>query len=120
MTHGQANRTLDGQPPGRTTRWGEMAAVRVTPFVGLLVGVTLLAAGLLVATTAVAQEGQQRRTLQRDAAQVSASFSAYLDRARSLDLVLAQDRAFAPSEQGSIDVGRANRALGYLEVLYPA
>ena len=93
--------------------------MHITPFVALLLGVTLLAAGLLITASARAQDQQQQRTLQRDAAQVSTSFSAYFERARSLDLLLAQDRAFAPTEQGTIDRAAANRALGYLEVLYP-
>jgi diguanylate cyclase (GGDEF)-like protein len=93
--------------------------LRVTPFMALLLGVTLLAAGLLMTTNAVAQEHQQLRTQQRDAAQVAASFSAYFERARSLDLLLAQDAAFVPSERGIVDREKANRALGYLEVLYP-
>ena len=91
----------------------------VTPFMALLLGVTLLAAGLLVTTNAVAQERQQRRTQQRDAAQVAASFSAYFERARSLDLLLAHDSAFAPSEQGIVDLDAANLALRSLEALYP-
>jgi diguanylate cyclase (GGDEF)-like protein len=93
--------------------------LRVTPFMALLLGVTLLAAGLLLTTTALAQEHQQQRTQQRDAAQVSASFSAYFERARSLDLLLAKDAAFAPSKQGIVDSAAANRALGNLEALYP-
>ncbi|MEY2437570.1 MAG: hypothetical protein QOF97_2406 [Acidimicrobiaceae bacterium] len=93
---------------------------RVTPFVALLLGVALLATGLLLTTSAVGQEHQQQRTLQRDAAQVSAAFTAYFERARSLDLLLAQERSFAASEQGLVDRDAANSALGYLQVLYPA
>jgi len=93
--------------------------LRVTPFMALLLGVTLLAAGLLITTSAVAQERQQQRTQQRDAAQVAAAFSAYFERARSLDLLLAQDSAFAPTEQGTVDLDAANRALRALEALYP-
>jgi diguanylate cyclase (GGDEF)-like protein len=93
--------------------------LRVTPFMALLLGVTLLAVGLLLTMSAVAQERQQARTQQRDAAQVSASFSSYFERARSLDLLLSQDEAFAQSAQGVVDFDAANRALGNLEVLYP-
>jgi diguanylate cyclase (GGDEF)-like protein len=93
--------------------------LRVTPFMALLLGVTLLAVGLLLTMSAVAQERQQARTQQRDAAQVSASFSSYFERARSLDLLLAQDEAFVPSAKGVVDFEAANRALGTLEVLYP-
>jgi diguanylate cyclase (GGDEF)-like protein len=85
----------------------------------LLLGVTLLAAGLLLTTGALAQERQLKRTQQRDAAQVSASFSAYFERARSLDLLLANDAAFQPGAHGVIDRETANRALQRLEALYP-
>ena len=108
--------TSEHDPGGAPPR---ASALRITPFVALLLGVTLLAGGLLITASARAQEQQQRRTLQRDAAQVSASFSAYFERARSLDLLLAQDRAFVPTPQGTTDRDAANRALGYLEVLYP-
>jgi diguanylate cyclase (GGDEF)-like protein len=107
-------------PPGTSAGPSDKAlGLRVTPFIALLLGVTLLAAGLLLTMSAVAQEHQQQRTQQRDAAQVSASFSSYFERARSLDLLLAQDAAFAPSERGIVDRVAANRALGNLQVLYP-
>ena len=70
--------------------------MRRTPFVALLVGVALLSAGLLGMAGAVAQEQQQDRTLQRDAAQVASAFTSYFERARSLDLLLAQSPAFRP------------------------
>jgi diguanylate cyclase (GGDEF)-like protein len=105
-----------GAPAGTA---GKASAMKVTPFVALLLGVTLLAVGLLVTMGAVAQDHQQRRTLGRDASQVSAAFSSYFERARSLDLLLAQDQAFVPSEKGIVGRDAANRALGYLEVLYP-
>jgi diguanylate cyclase (GGDEF)-like protein len=92
---------------------------RITPFVTLALGVTLLAAGLLLTSTAVAQERKQQRTLQRDAAQVSGSFSSYFERARSLDLLLAHDEAFTPAGDGVVDHDAANAALKFLEVLYP-
>jgi diguanylate cyclase (GGDEF)-like protein len=93
--------------------------LRMTPFVGMVLGVALLAAGLLLTASAVAQGHQQQRTLQRDAAQVSASFTTYFGRARSLDLLLAHDQAFMVETQGDAERGAANRALAYLEVLYP-
>jgi diguanylate cyclase (GGDEF)-like protein len=93
--------------------------LRMTPFVALVLGVTLLAAGLLLSTVAVAQDHQQQRTLQRDAARVSDSFSAYFERARSLDLLLAHDQALTPAVGGVVDRDAANAALQYLEVLYP-
>lgn len=95
------------------------SALRVTPFVALVLGVTLLAAGLLLTAGAAAQNHQQQRTLQRDAAQVSASFSSYFERARSLDLLLAHDDAFTLTSDGIVDREAANLALAYLQVLYP-
>ena len=92
--------------------------LRVTPFVALLAGVTLLAVGVLLTTNAFSQEQRQRQGLQRDADQVADSFTAYFERARSLDLVLAQNQAFHRDE-GDVDRGSASDALAYLEVLYP-
>jgi diguanylate cyclase (GGDEF)-like protein len=102
----------DGPSAGAST-------LRMTPFVALVLSVTLLAVGLLVTAGAVAQRDQHERTLQRDAAQVSASFRSYFERARSLDLLLAQNEAFIPTGDGTVDRIAANRALRYLEVLYP-
>jgi diguanylate cyclase (GGDEF)-like protein len=95
------------------------STLRITPFVALVLGVTLLAAGLLLTTGAIAQGHQQQHTLQRDAAQVSDSFSSYFERARSLNLLLAHDQTFTPPEGGVVDREEASRALTYLEVLYP-
>ncbi|MEP6463386.1 MAG: EAL domain-containing protein [Frankiaceae bacterium] len=79
----------------------------------------LLSVGLLASAGAVAQQRQQARTLQRDAAQVASAFSSYFERARSLDLLLAQNPAFSPSAGRGVVNGDANRALKYLEELYP-
>ncbi|MEP7202038.1 MAG: EAL domain-containing protein [Ilumatobacteraceae bacterium] len=95
------------------------SGLRVTPFVALVLGVTLLAAGLLLTAGAAAQNRQQERTLQRDAVQVSASFSSFFERARSLDLLMAHDRAFELTSDGIVDRSEADEALAYLEVLYP-
>ena len=95
------------------------------PLVALLAGVILLAVGLLTTAEALAQQRQQDEALQRDAAQVSAAFTSYFERARSLDLLLAQSPAVRPlGVDGSVAVdkavnARANRALAYLERLYP-
>lgn len=92
--------------------------MRRIPFVALLAGVVLLSAGLLAAAGAVAQERQQDRTLQRDAAQVAAAFNSYFERARSLNLLLAQNPAFrVPADKFNRVI--ANEALTYLENLYP-
>jgi diguanylate cyclase (GGDEF)-like protein len=93
--------------------------MRRTPFIALLVGVVLLSAGLLAMAGSVAQERQQEKTLQRDAAQVASAFTSYFERARSLDLLLAQSPAFRPPDGGKVDNAQANRALVYLEHLYP-
>ena len=93
--------------------------MRRNPFVALLVGVVLLSVGLLAMAGALAQEHQQDKTLQRDAAQVASAFTSYFERARSLDLLLAQNPAFRPPGGRRVDNAEANRALVYLELLYP-
>src|SRR5687767_5881084 len=108
--------SADGERAERGAPSEEARAHRLTPFVALSLGVALLAAGLLFTASATAQEKQQQRTLQRDAAQVSASFSSYFERARSINLLLAQNQAFAMASPGAIDVDVANRALRFLEV----
>ena len=93
--------------------------MRRLPFLATLVGVVLLATGLMVTAQAITQGREQQATLRRDAAQVAASFTSYFDRAHSLDLLLAQNQTFAVSSAGTIDRGAVNRALQYLQVLYP-
>src|SRR6266516_4161511 len=95
------------------------AGMRRLPFLATLVGVVLLATGLMVTAQAITQGREQQATLRRDAAQVAASFTSYFDRAHSLDLLLAQNQTFAVSSAGTIDRGAVNRALQYLQVLYP-
>jgi hypothetical protein len=72
---------------------------------------------LLAVAGSVAQQRQQDRTLQRDAAQVASAFTSYFERARSLYLLLAQSPAFRPPDGGKVDNAQANRALVYLEHL---
>ena len=91
--------------------------MRRTSLMSLVVGVGLLAIGLLFAAEGQAAQHQQRASLQREAALDSAAFSAYLDRARGLVLLLAQNPTFTGS--GPIDMGKADEALGYLQSLYP-
>ena len=93
--------------------------MRRTPFVALVVGVVLLSAGLLAMAGAVAQERQQGKTLQRDSAQVAIAFTSYFERARSLNLLLAQNPAFQPPNGEAIGNAEANKALVYLQHLYP-
>jgi diguanylate cyclase (GGDEF)-like protein len=85
----------------------------------LLLGVALLSGGLLATAGAVAQEHQQSRNLERDAVQVATAFTSYFERARSLDLLLAQSPAVSPQPNAPFDNAAANRALEYLEQLYP-
>ena len=93
--------------------------MRRLPFVALLVGVVLLAVGLLAMSGALAQERQQRKMMERDALQTASAFGAYFERARSLDLLLAENPAFRPVAGEHIDNADANRALAYLEKLFP-
>jgi diguanylate cyclase (GGDEF)-like protein len=102
--------------------------MRKTYFASLLIGVVLLSAGPLAIAGASAQERQRDKSLQHDAAQVASAFTSYFERARSLDLLLAQSPAFRPTaghdmhhagHQMAPDLATANRALVYLERLYP-
>ena len=93
--------------------------MRRLPFVALLVGVVLLAVGLLAMSGALAQERQQQKMMERDALQTASAFGSYFERARSLDLLLAQNPAFRPGDGEDIDNSDANRALAYLQRLFP-
>jgi diguanylate cyclase (GGDEF)-like protein len=93
--------------------------MRRSPFVLLVAGVMLLSVGLLAATTAIAQQREQVETMRRDAAQVAQAFGASFERARALDLLLAQNPVFAPPAGTGVDNAGANRALAYLEQLFP-
>ncbi len=89
------------------------------PFVALLVGVVLLSAGPLAIANSVEQERRQDTALEQDAAQVASAFTSYFDRARSLGLLLAQSPTFRPPAGEDVDNAAANRALAYMERLYP-
>lgn len=93
--------------------------MRRLPFLTTLIGVVLLASGLITTADAIAQGHAQQTTLRRDAAQISASFTSYFERARSLDLLLAHNPTFIQPAAGTVDYASANRALRYLQVLYP-
>jgi diguanylate cyclase (GGDEF)-like protein len=95
------------------------AGMRRLPFLATLVGVVLLATGLMVTAQAITQGREQQATLRHDAAQAAASFTSYFDRARSLDLLLAQSQTLILAGPGAIDRGAVNQALQYLQVLYP-
>lgn len=92
--------------------------MRKGPFLATILGVAMLASGLLLWTGAQAQQRTQVRALDHDARQVSASFSAYFERARSLDLLLAQDPALSQATAGEQGLFDANRALRFLQSLY--
>jgi diguanylate cyclase (GGDEF)-like protein len=85
----------------------------------LVAGIVLLSGGLLTIPGARAQQRQQDETLQHDVSQVAAAFTSYFDRARSLDLLLAQSPALRTRAGEDFDIAQANRALGFLERLYP-
>jgi diguanylate cyclase (GGDEF)-like protein len=95
--------------------------MRKVTAVALLVGVVLLAVGPLAIASSMAQQRQQNKALQTQATQVAAAFTSYFERARSLDLLLSQNPALhqdpGPVTPEANDA--ANRALRYLEQLYP-
>src|SRR4051794_30230137 len=93
--------------------------MRKTPFSLTLIGVVLLAVGLLTTAGASAQARAQEAGLRRDAGAAASAFQAYLDRARGLDLLLAQNPAFMTDLSTPANLAAANEALKYLEVLYP-
>jgi diguanylate cyclase (GGDEF)-like protein len=107
----------DHDPAGR--RAGLTSMWRSTPFLALMIGVSLLAVGLVLTTTALAQEHRQAQSLQRDADQIATAFGAHFERARSLNLLLAQNQAIGPLDADEVDLGATNDALAYLQVLYP-
>ncbi|HEY8719810.1 bifunctional diguanylate cyclase/phosphodiesterase [Pengzhenrongella sp.] len=88
-------------------------------FVVLPIGAALLSAGALGASLALAQDRTEDRTLVHEAVRVSEAVTTYLDRERSLDLLLAQNPTFAPLVGGHISYAEANRVLAYMEDLYP-
>src|SRR3954470_15870592 len=89
--------------------------------VALLVGVVLLAVGPLAIVGSLAQQRQQDKALQTEASQVADAFTSYFERASSLDLLLAQNPALRqpPGTVTPETNAAANRALEYLERLYP-
>lgn len=89
------------------------------PLIALLVGVVLLSIGPLAMAGAAAQQHQQDETMQNDAAQMASAFTSFFERARSLDLLLAQSPGLHPGQDDQTDNAAANRALAYLEHLYP-
>jgi len=92
--------------------------VRRAPLVAALLGVVLLVTGLIVRADGAAASAAQQAGLRRVAAQDSAAFVSYLERARGLDLLLAQHPALSTAP--AVDVELASNALRYLEMLYPA
>ena len=85
----------------------------------LLAGVVLPPGGLLVTAESMAQEAQEKKTLQRDATQVSEAFTSYFERVRSPDLLLAQNPALRPADGSPAAKEDVEQALRYLGELYP-
>ena len=96
-----------------------MDPLRKMPYGAALVGVVLLAVGLLLAATSRAQERTTQAELVADAGGAASAFQSYLDRARGLDLLLAQSPAFRTALRSPDELRAAQDALAYLEVLYP-
>ena len=93
--------------------------MRKGPFAATLVGVALLVSGLLTSAGASAQHRDRQRSLATDAGQTAAAFGAYFERARSLNLLLAQNPTLLEVAPGPWGLRRASRALADLESLYP-
>jgi len=87
--------------------------------VNLLIGVVLLVAGVLGTAAALAQDRARSAGLLGAAGTEASAFEAYLERARSLNLLLAQDRALYTAVVTPAERRAADEALLYLEVLYP-
>src|SRR5438874_611175 len=104
--------------------------MRRLPFVATILGVALLATGILGLRAAAAGAQAQRSELRADAVQVSGDFQAYFERAASLNLLLAENPSFSSfytryhadrsqlRRDGPV-VTSMSRALSYLQVLYP-
>jgi diguanylate cyclase (GGDEF)-like protein len=89
----------------------------------LLLGVILLVLGPLAVAETMAQQRHTDDELRHDGAQLASAFTAYFERARSLNLLLAENpdlRMILDAGQTTPEVNAsANNALEYLENLYP-
>ena len=96
--------------------------MRKSALVVLLTGLVLLVLGPLAVAESAASQREQDKTLQNDAAQLASGFTAQFERARSLNLLVAQNPLVhhTSSEVLSPEVNaEANRALAGLLSLYP-
>jgi diguanylate cyclase (GGDEF)-like protein len=104
--------------------------MRRLPFLGTIIGVVLLTFGLLGVAAIRSARDAQAGDLQRDVQRSATAFDAYFDRARSLNLLLAQNPVFAepgagpsaaspPPGRVEADHAALASALAYLQVLYP-
>src|ERR1700712_135802 len=93
--------------------------MRKAPYWLSLVGVVLLTVGLLLSANSASQSRARGLDLVHTAKTEASAFTAYLERARSLDLLLAQNVAFRTSLSSSDELNQAQQALAFLEVLYP-
>lgn len=88
------------------------------PLVALMTGMGLLISGIAVHVEAASEQDQLRANLSHDAVAVSRDIGAYFERARSIDLMLAQTRL--TDDAGRFDRARVSEVYRYLEeVLYP-
>src|SRR4051812_34086825 len=89
----------------------------------LLLGVAMLVLGPLLVAQELAQQRQNDDELGHDGTQLASAFTSYFERARSLDLLLSQNPdllSIPTAERLTPEINqRANRALAYLENLYP-
>src|SRR4051812_19869171 len=89
----------------------------------LLVGVVLLVLGPLLVAQEMAQQRQSDGELRHDGTQLATAFTSYFERARSLDLLLSRNPdllSIPQADQLTPEINqRANRALQYVEKLYP-
>jgi diguanylate cyclase (GGDEF)-like protein len=104
--------------------------MRRFPFLAASLAVALIAVGVFGVRAAATSEAAQASELRADAMQIGGDFQAYFERAASLDLLLAQNPSFdafygqgrgdrAKLAEGGPVVAAMNRALAYLQVLYP-
>ena len=96
--------------------------MRKSALVVLLTGLVLLVVGPLAIAETAASQREQDKTLQNDAAQLASGFTAQFERARSLNLLVAQNPLLRQSAKGGFSPAanaQANRALEGLLALYP-
>jgi diguanylate cyclase (GGDEF)-like protein len=97
--------------------------MRKLPLLALLVGVVMLATGPLIIAGAHTQQRHEDEALRYGATRVAANFASYFERAQSLDLLLAENPNLRRIPDGDLvdpeTNAEANKALEYLERLYP-